>query len=127
MDYKQQAQKVIERSEELESQLQRPDILSDMKRMTEMSRTHKSLAESVVKAREYLALLADAAEWEKAATDPSDAEMQRMAFDEVGKLRARIPVVENELRILFIPKDPNDLRAAILEIRAGTGGDEASI
>ncbi|MEO7424553.1 MAG: peptide chain release factor 1 [Fibrobacteria bacterium] len=127
MDYQQQAQKVIERSEEMESQLQRPDILSDMKRMTEISRTHKGLAESVVKAREYLSLLADVAEWERAAADPSDAELQQLAVEELKKLRERVPVVENELRILFIPKDPNDQRSAILEIRAGTGGDEASI
>ncbi len=127
MDYKQQAQKVIERSEEMESQLQRPDILSDMKRMTEISRTHKGLAESVLKAREYLSLLADVAEWERAAGDPSDAELQQLAVDELKKLRERVPAVENELRILFIPKDPNDQRSAILEIRAGTGGDEASI
>jgi peptide chain release factor 1 len=127
VDYQQQAQKVIERSEEMESQLQRPDILSDMKRMTEISRTHKGLAESVIKAREYLSLLADVAEWERAAADPSDAELQQLAVEELKKLRERVPVVENELRILFIPKDPNDQRSAILEIRAGTGGDEASI
>ena len=127
MDYKTQAQKVIERSEEMESQLQRPDILSDMKRMTEISRTHKGLAETVVKSKEYLSLLADIAEWEKAAADGSDPELQQLAGDELKKLRERAPQVENDLKFLFIPKDPNDQRSAILEIRAGTGGDEASI
>ncbi len=127
MDYQEQARKVIERSEEMESLLQRPDILSDMKRMTEISRIHKGLAESVLKAKEYLALVAELAEWERAVEDTSDVEMQQMAFGEVGRLRERVPVVENELRILFIPKDPNDQRSAIMEIRAGTGGDEASI
>ena len=127
MDYQEQARKVIERSEEMESLLQRPDILSDMKRMTEISRTHKGLAESVIKAKEYLDLVAELAEWERAVEDTSDAEKQQMAFGEVGRLRERVPVVENELRILFIPKDPNDQRSAIMEIRAGTGGDEASI
>jgi peptide chain release factor 1 len=127
MDFRDQTRKVIERSEELESQLQRPDILSDMARMTELSRLHKGLAETVVKAKEYLALLADIAEWEKAEADPSDPELQALAQEELKKLRERVPAVEQELRFLFIPKDPNDARGAILEIRAGTGGDEASI
>jgi peptide chain release factor 1 len=127
VDYKTQAQKVIERSEEMESLLQRPEILSDMKRMTEISRTHKGLAETVVKSKEYLSLLADLAEWEKAASDGSDREMQDLAQTELKAIRERVPKVEDELRFLFIPKDPNDLRSAILEIRAGTGGDEASI
>ncbi|HLP41880.1 MAG TPA: peptide chain release factor 1, partial [Fibrobacteria bacterium] len=127
MDFKQQARKVIERSEELEHQLQNPDILSDKSRMAETSRLHKSLAQTVEKAREYLALLAERAEWEKAAADPSDAELQQLAQDEVKRLAEAVPALEAELRILFIPKDPNDERGAILEIRAGTGGDEASI
>ena len=127
MDFRDQTRKVIERSEELESQLQRPDILSDMTRMTELSRTHKSLAETVVKAKEYLALFADIAEWEKAQGDASDPELQSLAGEELKKLREKIPGLEQELRFLFIPKDPNDSRGAILEIRAGTGGDEASI
>jgi peptide chain release factor 1 len=127
MDFKQQARKVIERSEELEHQLQNPDILSDKGRMAELSRLHKSLSDTVIKAKEYLALLGDIDEWEKAARDPSDAELQKLAEDEVRRLKEAVPPVEAELRILFIPKDPNDERNAVLEIRAGTGGDEASI
>jgi peptide chain release factor 1 len=127
MDFRDQTRKVIERSEELESQLQRPDILSDMTRMTELGRLHKGLAETVVKAKEYLALYADIAEWERAEADPADPEMQSLAIEELKKLRDMIPILEQELRFLFIPKDPNDSRGAILEIRAGTGGDEASI
>jgi peptide chain release factor 1 len=127
MDFQQQARKVIERSGELEHQLQNPDILSDKARMAETSRLHKSLAETVEKAREYLALLGELGEWEKAARDPSDPELQKLAEDEVIRLKAAVPDLEAELRILFIPKDPNDERNAVLEIRAGTGGDEASI
>ncbi len=127
MDFKQQARKVIERSEELESQLQKPDILSDKSRMAELSRLHKSLSDTVEKAKEYLALLAESEEWEKACGDPSDPELQKLAQEEVMRLRETIPPIEDELRILFIPKDPNDERNAVLEIRAGTGGDEASI
>jgi peptide chain release factor 1 len=127
MDYLSQARKVIERSEEIESQLQRPEILSDMARMTELNRLHKGLAETVAKSREYLSLLADLAEWEKAAADPTDGEMQDLAVAELKPLKERIPSIEEQLKFLFIPKDPNDQRNAILEIRAGTGGDEASI
>ena len=127
MEFAQQARKVIERSEELESLLQRPEIAGDRPRMTELSRLHKSLSATVAKAREYLVLLADIAEWDKAAADPSDPEMQKLAQEEFDRLQAGLPAVEEELRILFIPKDPNDDRDVILEIRAGTGGDEASI
>lgn len=127
MDFRDQTRKVIERSEELESQLQRPDILSDMTRMTELGRLHKGLAETVVKAKEYLALFTEIDEWKKAESDTSDSELQALAADELKKLREKIPALEQELRFLFIPKDPNDSRGAILEIRAGTGGDEASI
>src|SRR5690606_16974814 len=127
MDFRDQTRKIIERSEELESQLQRPEILNDMARMTELGRAHKGLGETVVKAREYQSLLADIAEWEKALADGSDPEMQQLAGDELQKLLARLDPLEQELRFLFIPKDPNDDRSAILEIRAGAGGDEASI
>ena len=127
MDITAQARKVIERSEELESQLQKPDILSDRARMTELSRLHKSLAETVAKSREYLGLLAETREWEKAAADSADPEMQKLAREELARLAPEAPAREQELRVLFIPKDPNDQRSAILEIRAGTGGDEASI
>jgi len=127
MDFKDQSRKVIERSEELESLLQRQDILSDMKRMTELSRLHKSLAETVIKAKEYLSLTSELNDWEKASLDSSDAEMQSLAVEELKTLREKIPEIEQELRFLFIPKDPNDERNAIMEIRAGTGGDEASI
>jgi len=127
VDLKQQAKKVIERSEETEAQLQRPDILSDMARMTELNRLHKGLAETVAKSREYLALLADLGEWEKASEDSSDPELQALAQSEQKVLREKIPVLEEKLKFLFIPKDPNDERNVILEIRAGAGGDEASI
>jgi peptide chain release factor 1 len=88
---------------------------------------HKGLAETVVKSREYLGMMADLAEWEKAAEDGSDSEMQALAQDELKRLKETIPAVEDQLKFLFIPKDPNDQRDVILEIRAGTGGDEASI
>jgi peptide chain release factor 1 len=127
MDLQQQARKVIERSEELESLLQKPEVISDRARMADLSRQHKGLLDTVVKAKEYLSLVAEIGEWEKGAADPSDPEMQKLADDEARRLRESLPKLEDELRFLFIPKDPNDERGVVLEIRAGTGGDEASI
>jgi peptide chain release factor 1 len=95
--------------------------------MTELNRLHKSLADRVAKSREYLAALSDMREWEKAAADPADSELQALARAESSALRERIPALEEQLKFLFIPKDPNDERNAILEIRAGTGGDEAGL
>ncbi len=127
MNMQEQARKAIERSEEIESLLGNPEVLGDRARMTELNRVHKGLGEVVEKAREYLRVVAELKDWEGAAADASDKELQALAQDELEGLRARLETFEEELRILFIPKDPNDSRNAVLEIRAGTGGDEASI
>ncbi len=127
MDLQLQAHKVIERSEEIESQLGRPEILSDMKKMREISRTHKGLSEAVINSQKYLQLFRDKEEWEKAAQDGSDPEMQQLAIAELAAIKENIPPAEEALKISLIPKDPNEERNVILEIRAGTGGDEASI
>ncbi len=122
-----QARKAIERSEEIESLLGNPEVLGDRARMTGLNRVHKGLVDVVVKAHEYLRAVAELKDWEKAADDSSDKELQALAGEELEGLREKIEKLEEELRILFIPKDPNDTRNAVLEIRAGTGGDEASI
>jgi peptide chain release factor 1 len=80
----------------------------------------------VEKSREYLGLLSEQKEW-KSAAEGSDTEMRDMAQEELSRLAEAIPTLESELKFLFIPKDPNDQRNCVLEIRAGTGGDEASL
>ncbi len=127
INYTEQARKIIERSEEIESQLASPDIASRTAEFTRLNKLHKSLVKVVAKSREYVALQADIAEWSQAAKDPSDKEMQKAAGGEITALEAGMASLEEELKVLLIPKDPNDLKNVLLEIRAGTGGDEASI
>jgi peptide chain release factor 1 len=125
MDLRAQARKAIERFEEIEHTLQSPDL--DLARVAELSKQHKGLQETVEAARGYLELLGDLENWRKAAADNSDAELQAMAQNEAKAIEESLPAREQELSLLFIPKDPADERSAVLEIRAGTGGDEASL
>jgi len=127
MELSAQARKAIERFEELEHRLQSPEILGDMTKVTEMSRQHKGMMELVEASRAYLERLSDLENWRKAALDDSDAELQAMAREERDAIEAALPDEERTLRFLLIPKDPADSRSAVLEIRAGTGGDEASL
>ncbi len=127
MDLRDQARKAVAHSEEIEAQLQNPEVLSDRARMTGLSREHKALQELVQQSRTYLGLLAELQEWRRAVQDPADGELQKLAEEEVRRLEEAVPTREKELEWLLIPKDPADVRGAILEIRAGTGGDEASL
>ncbi len=126
MDIKEQARKTLERNNEIEARLQSPEALSDMAKVAEWSKQHKGMQELVAKSRDYLNLMKELEDWRK-ATEDSDSELQQLAHDEIHRIEDELPAFEQELRFLFIPKDPADERGAILEIRAGTGGDEASL
>ena len=114
----------IDRYNELSDLLSSPDIANDIKRMTALSKEQSSLQAIVDKAKEYKQLLADIEE-NKALI--YDAELGELAKEELKELEPRVPVLEEEIKVLLIPKDPNDERNIILEMRAGTGGDEAAI
>lgn len=114
----------INRYNELGNLLSSPDITSDIKRMTDLSREQSSLSTIVEKATEYHALLAAIADSKSML---GDSEMFEMAKEELKSLEPRIPELEEEIKLLLIPKDPNDDRNTIIEIRAGAGGDEAGI
>ena len=127
MDLAQQAKKTIERYQEVEGLLQSPETLSDQAKVRDLSKQHKDLQEPVERSRAYLELLGDLENWRKAAQDNSDPEMQAMGREETARIEAELPGLEQALSFLFIPKDPADERGAVLEIRAGTGGYEASL
>ena len=127
MDLRDQARKTIERYQEVEGLLQSPAVLADQAKVRDLSKQHKDLQEPVERSRAYLEMLEDLENWRKAAYDNSDLEMQVMGRDEVARLESELPGFEQELSFLFIPKDPADERGAVLEVRAGTGGDEASL
>lgn len=114
----------INRYNELSNLLSSPDITSDIKRMTTLSKEQSSLEKIVEKAKEYKSIIAQIADTKEML---SDSEMSDMAKEELKELEPKIPEIENEIKLLLLPKDPNDDRNIIVELRAGAGGDEAAI
>jgi peptide chain release factor 1 len=114
----------INRYNELSEMLSSPDITSDIKKMTELSKEQSSLLPIVEKAKEYKAILQDIVDTKEMLSDP---EMGEMAKEELRELEPQLPLLEEEIKMLLLPKDPNDDRNIIVELRAGAGGDEAAI
>ncbi|AHW92675.1 TPA: peptide chain release factor 1 [Campylobacter jejuni] len=114
----------LKRFEELNSLLSSSDILNDISKMTTLSKEQKNLEPIVLKAKEYLKTLDNIEENKALLNDP---ELGELAKEELKTLEELKPKLEEEIKILLLPKDPNDERNIFLEIRAGTGGDEASL
>ncbi|MCX6052741.1 MAG: peptide chain release factor 1 [Campylobacterales bacterium] len=114
----------INRYNELSNLLSSPDITSDIKRMTALSKEQSSLMHIVEKAHEYKDTLNEIKDAKAMLGDP---EMIDMAKEELKELEPRIPLIEEQIKLLLLPKDPNDDRNIIVELRAGAGGDEAAI
>src|SRR5438128_2215402 len=108
--------------EELTQQLSSSEIVSDSQKFQKTAKAHSDLREVVEKYREYKDLTRGIAESEAMVKGETDAEMRAYAEEELDKLRQRLTQVESEIKILLVPKDPNDEKNVILEIRAGTGG-----
>jgi peptide chain release factor 1 len=118
---------IKQRFDEVSDLIIQPDIMTDQKRYIKLNKEYKDLKVLVDKRDEYKALLDNLAEAESliaSEKDPEMLEMARMQYDEV---KERIPELEDEIKFLLIPKDPEDSKNAVVELRAGTGGDEASI
>jgi peptide chain release factor 1 len=115
------------RYDDLTQQLSTQELVSDSSRFQKVAKQHAELAEIVAKHREYKQIEKDLAGAHQMFLEADDAEMKQLAHDEEKQLTARKENVERELKLLLLPKDPNDEKSVILEIRAGTGGDEAGI
>ncbi len=114
------------RFQDLSQQMADPEVLSDHEKYQKIAKQHRDLEPAVEKFREYKQVrtgIADA----RAMLAESDPEIRAMAQDELTTLEARQPQIEEDLKRLLLPKDPNDEKNVVLEIRAGTGGDEASL
>lgn len=113
---------------DLEAELANPEAVSDIKRYRELMCKHSELKEIVDKFREYKIVKNNYAEAEEILTDSSaDKELREMARAELDESKEKIEVLEDELKILLVPRDPNDKMNAVLEIRQGTGGEEAAL
>src|SRR6266481_1262308 len=115
------------RYEELTSALASPDIVNDSAKYQKTAKAHSEVAGIVEKYREYKDLKRGIAESRAVLVDEKDPEMRAYAEEELAKLEPRVAAVEEDLKVLLLPKDPNDEKNVILEIRAGTGGDEATL
>ena len=115
------------RYEELTQALASPEIMSDSAKYQKTAKAHSEISSIVEKYREYKDLTRGIAESKAVLADEKDLEMRAYAQEELDKLQARVGGVEEELKVLLLPKDPNDEKDVILEIRAGTGGDEATL
>ncbi len=113
--------------DELTKALASPEVISDSARYQKAAKAHSELSPVVEKYREYRDLRKGISESRALLVEESDPEMRAYAQEELERLEARVGTVEQELKFLLLPKDPNDEKNVILEIRAGTGGDEASL
>jgi len=115
------------RYEEMTQQLSSAEVVNDSARLQKMAKQHSELEQIVAKHREYKQIEKDLAGAHQMAVESDDPEMRTMAHDEEKALTERKATVERELKLLLLPKDPNDDKSVIVEIRAGTGGDEAAL
>jgi len=117
---------IIARFEELDQILSDPDIINDMKRYTQIMRERSGLEKTVEKARLYLEKADQLADDEEVLRGDDD-ELKELVKDEIGSLKDELNQLEEEIKILLIPHDPDDDKNTILEIRSGTGGEEAAL
>ena len=115
------------RYEELTKALASPEVIQDSSKYQKAAKAHSDITPVVEKYREYKDLKKGIAESRAVLADEKDSEMRAYAQEELEKLEGRVVKVEEELRVLLLPKDPNDEKDVVLEIRAGTGGDEATL
>ena len=120
-------EKVRERYEELTRLLSDPEILANSDRFRELSKEHSDLTPLVKLYDIYTKAKSDLAGLKEIVDTSSDPDMKQLAYGEMDELRAKVAKLEEDLKVLLIPKDPNDRRNVIVEIRAGTGGDEAGL
>lgn len=120
-------EEIKHRFEEVGQLIVQPDIMSDMKRYKQLSKEYKDLDKVVKKFEEYQTTLSNIDNAKAIIKNEKDEEFREMAKMELDELNPQKDTLEEELKQLLIPKDPNDDKNAILEIRAGTGGDEAAI
>lgn len=119
-------QEIIRRYEEITAQMSQPEIVTNQQRYRALAKEHKDLSPIFTKGSRYLQVLT-AIEEDQAILNGPDEDLKQLAEEELPALEEQEATLAEELRLLLIPKDPNDDKNAIVEIRAGTGGDEAAI
>ena len=116
-----------DRFDELSDLLTKPDIISDQSRCIKISKEYKDLKTIIDKKNEYEEILSNISEAKEIIKNENDKEMIELANLELNEAQAKVVKIEDDLKKLLIPKDPDDPKNIVMELRAGTGGDEASI
>ena len=118
---------VEQRFNEVSDLIIQPDIITDKKRYVSLNKEYKDLGLIIEKKKIFEELLSNVEEAEKMTKSEKDEELIQMANEQLFESKEKIKVLEEEIRLLLIPKDPDDSKNVVIELRAGTGGDEASI
>lgn len=118
---------LLERHRELEAAMAQPDIASDPSKMVKLGREYNNISKSLPVFRKYLDTVKTITESREILKNESDQDLISLAQDEVRENEAILPDLEQEVKILLVPRDPKDIKNAVVEIRAGTGGTEAGI
>ena len=118
---------VKQRFDEVSDLIIQPEVIADQKRYIALNREYKDLSALMEKRKHYLKLSQRLKEAEEIISDGSDPEMSDMAKEELEEVKSKLPALEETIRFMLIPKDPEDAKNVVMELRAGTGGDEASI
>lgn len=118
---------VKQRFDEVSDLIIQPDIITDQKRYIKLNKEYKELGQIIAKKKIYESYLNSINEAKEIIAENTDVEMVEMAKMELEEISEKLPVLEEEIKMMLIPKDPEDAKNVVMEIRAGTGGDEASI
>lgn len=118
---------VKQRFDEVSDLIIQPDIISDQKRYVQLNKEYKDLRALMDRREQYIQWQERISEAEELISDGSDPEMVEMARQQLEEAKDALPALEEEIKMMLIPKDPEDAKDVVMEIRAGTGGDEASI
>ena len=118
---------VEKRYEQVQQMLQRPDIADDQKNFRSLMKELADLEKVVTVFRNYKGLKSNLNSSKEMLAEETDAELLAMAKEEISGIERQLPDVEQQLKLLLLPKDPNDEKNIMLEIRAGAGGDESSL
>jgi peptide chain release factor 1 len=118
---------IKQRFDEINDLIIQPDVISDQKRYIKINKEYKDLKKILDKTQVYETLISNIEEAQDIISDSSDSEMIEMAKLQLDESKQQLPKVEEEIKFLLIPKDPEDSKNVVIEVRAGTGGDEASI
>jgi len=124
---KYESESIRHRFEEVQQQITDPEVIADMKRYVRLNQEYKSLEKLLNAFKEYKSMVDTIQSGKEILAEESDEELREMAHEEMEIAEEKIPEMEKKIKMLLVPADPEDSKNAILEIRAGTGGDEASI